>query len=980
MKSFYKFKGVAIVGAFLIILNNFNAKGQVATYHIQGPDHGTSHLLNVPNTCGAGSYYNQCDASNPGFFWNDTLPTGALIDSIVVRFNLGVECQPGTYATRLNGNIATSVTTNNWCNCTQQEYLLLSRPNKSFYVNNARNEFRLTSGGSCVGFSRSFANLSGFYAIVYIYYKRSDLALSDFTISPNPTCSGHESDVTLKITNFGPGPSPTMLLGIDMAGQSRILRNLNINLQPGRDTTITIPNLFKTNIFGNNKLIRALNADGDLNPANDTTNFILNVTPSPYGSEFVPVLPFDGRIDLGIFNYPDMTNARKEIAYEIKTPTGYTNGVPNWTVSNISTSLSGNPLPASFFNLSTHTPGSNAKLTVTFPDSYEDSNVILKIRLTSNNGCDTVITRHVYIAATVRPNFIFSQACADDPLQFTNLSTLSKGIPTYYWVFGDGSDTLQTAADPSHTYTQSGNYNVTLIGITELGFKTDTTITITVTPTPLADFKFKNACFGEPVELEDNSFLSSGILTYSWDFGDGNGDNQTKTSHQFASHGMYNVSLYVESQLGCNATISKQVQQHPVPVADFTLPATPQCFSSRILFSNSSTIPYTTLGYDWIMEDGAVYKTRNTGHLFNSAGSTDIKLVVTSEFGCQDSIIKSMLLLPTPKVDFNVVETCLYGNTLLTSTSDVTGGQNIAYTWKTGDGMMLNGSQTQYTYNALGNYNVELEIVFDNGCSNKLSKQITVNERPTAGFEVAETCHGEYTSFANTSTFVNGQLNNNWSFGDGNTSTDFNPQHQYASTGSFEVVLITNTGTSCTDTFKLMHSINEMPVCDFDWEIDWTLGYEPGKRSIKFTPANTSYNSYKWFFGNVSNSTQTSPSYKFNTDGTYEVRLVAKTAEGCECQSVQKVSATTTGLPLVETGDIRFYPNPATDYLNVEILSNNNKAMKFLILDQTGRSLQTGTLNQGNNRIELHNLANGTYYIRMTVDGMSGTYPFVIVK
>src|SRR5690606_9264390 len=185
------------------------------------------------------------------------------------------------------------------------------------------------------------------------------------------------------------------------------------------------------------------------------------------------------------------------------------------------------------------------------------------------------------------------------------------------------------------------------------------------------------------------------------------------------------------------------------------------------------------------------------------------------------------------------------------------------------------------------------------------------------------------------------------------------------------------TGTSCTDTFKLMHSVNEMPVCDFEWEIDWAAGYETGKRNIKLTPSNTTYDSYSWYFGNTGISTQISPSHKFNIDGTYDVRMVAKTAEGCECQSIQTISVASTGLPLVETGDIRFYPNPATDYLNVENHTANNKTMNFMILDQTGRSLQTGTLNQGNNRIELSNLANGTYYIRMTVDGVSGTYPFV---
>src|SRR5690606_31119933 len=138
------------------------------------------------------------------------------------------------------------------------------------------------------------------------------------------------------------------------------------------------------------------------------------------------------------------------------------------------------------------------------------------------------------------------------------------------------------------------------------------------------------------------------------------------------------------------------------------------------------------------------------------------------------------------------------------STSDVTGGQNIAYTWKTGDGMILNGNQTQHTYTSLGNYQVELEVVFDNGCSDMLSKQITVQERPTAGFEASAVCDGEFTRFANTSNIVNGQLSNYCTFGDGNSSTAFSQEHLYPSTGIYEVLLIASTGAACTDTFKLM--------------------------------------------------------------------------------------------------------------------------------------------------------------------------------
>jgi hypothetical protein len=280
----------------------------------------------------------------------------------------------------------------------------------------------------------------------------------------------HDFDITLK--NNGPDDASYINFRVYMEGMDTIeLLFFDIrNLLNGDTKTyrISTSKLYPSKIGSFPlyfEITKVLSEDDD--PANNLAISNEIVVPTPFDSELIPVIPFDGRINLGIFNYPDMTNARKEIEYEIKTPTSFTNGGTNWSVSNISTSLSGNPLPSSFFTLTPHSSGNNASLKVKFPDSYEDSNVIVTVKLTSTDGCEKIFTRHLYIAATVRPNFIFTQACADEPLLFTNLSTLSKGAPKYIWYFGDGSDSLETFADPEYIYSTSGTYDVTLVGITD---------------------------------------------------------------------------------------------------------------------------------------------------------------------------------------------------------------------------------------------------------------------------------------------------------------------------------------------------------------------------------------------------------------------------------------------------------------------------------------------------------------------------------
>ncbi len=837
----------------------------------------------------------------------------------------------------------------------------------------ATNRMRITA------FRASGSQLSNMnFREIEIINVASDIEMKSLSLSGNPLCSGKPSDVSILLRNNGPAVGKQMRVAIDMDGQNRLVQDINLNdLTIGKDTTIILPGFFKTNINGNNLVVKAISILGDITAINDTTSTVINVTPAPYGSAFTPESNFNGRLDLGINGYPDMVLAGSTAKYTFSAPTNYTNGGfgSSWTVSNVSSTINGTTVPSSFATITN--PGSgDGKFEITFPDNYEDSTVVVKLKLNSANGCDSIIERYIYIAPLTKVNFTYKQSCQGRETEFENLSSLAKGVPNYYWVFGDGSDTLQTFANPLKTYTGNGSYNVTLIAVTELGFVSDTTITIQVTETPVANFSFKNACEGQNVELRDLSQFGAGSLNYTWTLGDNNSANTKNTNHIYSNPGSYEVTLYVISNAGCDASITKTVQQHPKPVANFTAPSMPVCNSTPIYFPNLSTVAYTNMGANWFFGNNETSKSLNPTFAYAAEGSYNVTLIMETEFGCKDTATKNVLILGSPVAKFNVLQACLNADATLENNSTVNPAGNPTYTWKISDGNILNGENVNYNFSKRGIYNIELEVSYGSGCKNTVTKSIVVEEKPSAAFETNPTCQGNSTIFANLSTLQNGVVNSFWNLGDGNTSTATHPNHIYASNGTYNVQLIASAGTSCNDTISKTVVVNETPNCEFTSEIDWANGYVPGNRAYKFTPNNKNYFMYEWIIGsNRKNTVETG--HTFLLDGSYTVTLIAKTLDGCSCESTQNINIATTSIQNIETNAVKYFPNPAN---NVLTLVTSLKEANFVIVDATGRELLNGKLTQGNNQLDVQGLQNGFYFVRIYENNMSGVYPLQIIR
>ncbi len=162
---------------------------------------------------------------------------------------------------------------------------------------------------------------------------------------------------------------------------------------------------------------------------------------------------------------------------------------------------------------------------------------------------DIYIGNGVYPDANI--NFWPDTICPDDNMSFEAFGSAGS----FYWMFGDGSDTTLTDRNVYHSYSAPGNYSVTLIVTNSCGFS-DTTIRSIVVQYGLLfnnwvnyELSLDTACPDDRVQLD--CWNCEDYNYFVWDFGDGTLDtNTSRVSHTYASTGTYEIILTVTNGCG----------------------------------------------------------------------------------------------------------------------------------------------------------------------------------------------------------------------------------------------------------------------------------------------------------------------------------------------------------------------------------------------------------------------------------------------
>ena len=225
-------------------------------------------------------------------------------------------------------------------------------------------------------------------------------------------------------------------------------------------------------------------------------------------------------------------------------------------------------------------------------------------------------------------------------------------IESYSWDFGDG--TTATGMMVEHTYTTAGPVDVKLIVVDDQGSSDSSIVSVTVNGKPSAAFTANPTSGIAPIEIAVDGGASTdadgSIVSYTWDFGDGETASGETATNLYDVAGSYTIQLIVTDNLGGTDTATTVVTisdpPNELPLADFSV--TPDTGTAPVTITFNATASTdsdgTIASYDWDFGDGNTGTGQITSHLYNNGGTLTVQLIVTDDDGGKDTATVTLTL------------------------------------------------------------------------------------------------------------------------------------------------------------------------------------------------------------------------------------------------------------------------------------------------------------------------------------------------
>ena len=290
--------------------------------------------------------------------------------------------------------------------------------------------------------------------------------------------------------------------------------------------------------------------------------------------------------------------------------------------------------------------------------------------LTCSNITNTI---SVYVFPNPVPNFSFVNKCVNaQPNTFdASSSSVANGtITSFTWAFGDGG-TSPTNTTPTHTYAAAGLYNTTLTVTSSNGCVASISKQVEVYQKPIMSITASNSCFHAATSFTAVSLTGSGTVNYwAWDFNNVittmEGYGQT-TNYIFPAAGNQTVHLVASTTNACVETFTLPIYVDYLPTPGFTVDKPAGCPIHCVTFTDNTptlTAPGLNNKWQWVFGDGTTITSNsstNQNHCYNNSSSSqialfDVKLIVTTNKGCKDSLTKPAFIkvYPMPIASYTV--------------------------------------------------------------------------------------------------------------------------------------------------------------------------------------------------------------------------------------------------------------------------------------------------------------------------------------
>ncbi len=451
------------------------------------------------------------------------------------------------------------------------------------------------------------------------------------------------------------------------------------------------------------------------------------------------------------------------------------------------------------------------------------------------------------------------------------------------WNFGDES-APETGINVSHTYTNSGKYNVLLTVYDNSGHEgavsfDETTVIINKPPVPVARvYNSKGILYNKKTFLTDKIEENMSVIVIAP--GDEIRFDGTRSYDPDGKISLFQWDIFgnVKSETQ-GMTPDDSDKLNLKPIAGFKTPDS--------IFRFSAPGIYT-----------AVLTAIDNSHAENSASNDRVFIRVNSPPAADAG----------KNIHTNQKNVFLDG-----SASTDADGDPLIYTWDFGDGSPKGkGEKVFHTYDKRGNYPVILTVDDRTGMSNSqaaASITVKIDDSPVAdagGDRIV--CAGKAVLFDGSGSVdpEGGLMKYHWDFGDGTTAQGINPAKTYTKGGAYPVSLnVTDDsgldGNSGTD--QIVVKVIESPVADAGSDQRACAGAVVQFDGTKSKNPEGIISSFLWDFGDGITGGGPTPVHVYTKTGIYRVRLTVagtRTDNTCSYTDDDEMTVTIQQSPVVE--------------------------------------------------------------------------------
>ncbi|HRH71117.1 MAG TPA: PKD domain-containing protein [Flavobacteriales bacterium] len=430
-----------------------------------------------------------------------------------------------------------------------------------------------------------------------------------------------------------------------------------------------------------------------------------------------------------------------------------------------------------------------------------------QVMLAVGNGCasDTLfLPVTAGSSPQLTPTFSPSIACNGTPVAFG----LANGPwANVQWTFGDplsGASNFANDEEAAHLFSGSGSFTVSVVAQDPITFcQGAAELPVTVSDTLTAEFTLTASAGCAPLQVELQS-TTAGATDVRWTLYDAGGPVDyfsDAATYTFETSGSFSIRLLAEHGSGCVDSAFTTVEVHPPVSSSFSTAPDLLCGApADVAFTNTSS-GVGPLAYTWsfgVGDDQSIAS--DPTYTYMAPGDYDVCLAVESEHHCIASQCEQVQVFPPPNAAFHVAEFACAG----TAVQFTAPGGADHHQWWFGDGASSMQAAPMHSYDVPGVYDVALAVIGEGGCRDSLflTDAVVVLTDPVAAFSVDTLVNSAQLPIYDFHDASIGANALHWDFGDGTTSDQSDPRHEFPGTygANYTTCLTVANEGGCWDT------------------------------------------------------------------------------------------------------------------------------------------------------------------------------------